>query len=273
TKNTTDKRTLSISIYDPSGKLVAEQEQRLRPSTDSTRISLSVSDPLLWTAETPHLYSAELALKRGNIVLHQSTEVFGFRTVEIRAGVGIFINGRQLKFKGVNRHAFWPETGRTLNRSIDRLDIELMKAMNLNAVRCSHYPPDKSFLELCDSLGLYVIDELAGWQNAYDTEVGAKLVREMVLRDVNHPSIILWSNGNEGGTNKDLDDDFLFYDPSERPVIHAHHKPGNDFNGVETNHYEKYYSTKSILEDSLIYMPTEFLHAQDDGGAAAGLQD
>ncbi|MCB0544578.1 MAG: hypothetical protein KDC70_13725, partial [Saprospiraceae bacterium] len=172
-----------------------------------------------------------------------------------------------------NRHCFWPETGRTLNRNIDRLDIELMKDMNMNAVRCSHYPPDRSFLELCDSLGLYVLDELAGWQNAYDTEAGEKLVREMVIRDVNHPSVIFWSNGNEGGTNKELDDDFLLYDPSTRPVIHAHHRPGNDYNGIETNHYEKYYSTKSILEDSLIYIPTEFLHAQDDGGAAAGLYD
>ncbi len=95
----------------------------------------------------------------------------------------------------------------------------------------------------------------------------------MVIRDLNHPSILFWSNGNEGGTNKELDDDFGIYDLSNRPVIHAHHRPGNDYNGIDCNHYENYYSSKKILEDSLIFMPTEFLHGQDDGGMAASLSD
>ena len=68
----------------------------------------------------------------------------------------------------------------------------------------------------------------------------------MVIRDVNHPSIIFWSNGNEGGTNKELDDDYGMYDPSNRPVIHAHHRPGNDFNGIDCNHYENYYRNNFV---------------------------
>src|SRR5918993_1541911 len=95
----------------------------------------------------------------------------------------------------------------------------------------------------------------------------------MALRDLNHPSIVFWDNGNEGGTNKELDDDFTKWDFSKRPVIHAHHRPGNAFGGIDCNHYEDYYSTKKILDDSLIYMPTEFLHAQDDGGAGAAMND
>ncbi|MCB9307328.1 MAG: glycoside hydrolase family 2 [Lewinellaceae bacterium] len=273
TENIAGKRDIFLEILDPTGHPVAQQSQAIGPGATKTTVRCKVSDPLLWSAETPQIYTARLALKNGDETIHRTAEVFGFRSIEIRRGDGVYINGVKMKFKGINRHCFWPETGRTLNRNIDRLDIELMKDMNMNAVRCSHYPPDRSFLELCDSLGLYVLDELAGWQNAYDTEAGEKLVREMVIRDVNHPSVIFWSNGNEGGTNKELDDDFLLYDPSTRPVIHAHHRPGNDYNGIETNHYEKYYSTKSILEDSLIYIPTEFLHAQDDGGAAAGLYD
>ncbi|MCB0570490.1 MAG: hypothetical protein KDC66_12025 [Phaeodactylibacter sp.] len=272
-KNIGGPRELTLAILDASGKAVALQEGKVPKGATEAKLECALSHPLLWSSETPHLYTAQLSLKENGTTLYQTTETFGFRSIEIRRGDGVYINGVKIKFKGINRHCFWPETGRALNRGIGRMDIELMKAMNMNAVRCSHYPPDRAFLELCDSLGLYVLDELAGWQNAYDTDVGEKLVREMVQRDVNHPSIIFWSNGNEGGTNKELDDDFLLYDPSRRPVIHAHHRPGNDYNGIETNHYEKYYSTRNILEDSLIYIPTEFLHAQDDGGGGAGLYD
>jgi len=80
-----------------------------------------------------------------------------------------------------------------------------MKDMNMNAVRMSHYPPDAHFLDVCDSLGLYVLDELAGWHGHYDTPTGTQLVMEMIRHDQNHPSIILWDNGNEGGHNRELD--------------------------------------------------------------------
>ncbi len=272
-ENIAGQRHLSLEILDHTGQVVAQQAVAVKPGTEKLTLECQVDHPRLWSSETPELYTARLSLHDGGTEIHRTKTVFGFRSIEVRRGDGVYINGAKIKFKGINRHCFWPETGRTLNREIDRMDIGLIKAMNMNAVRCSHYPPDQSFLELCDSLGLYVLDELAGWQNAYDTLVGEKLVREMVERDVNHPSIIFWSNGNEGGTNKALDDDFSLYDPSKRPVIHAHHKPGNAFKGIDTNHYEKYYSTKSILEDSLIYIPTEFLHAQDDGGAGAGMHD
>lgn len=118
-----------------------------------------------------------------------------------------------------------------------------------------------------------MLDELAGWQTAYGTEVGKKLVREMVTRDANHPSIIFWSNGNEGGHNMQLVDEYARYDHSARPVIRAHHRPGNAYNGIDCNHYEDYYSTQEILADSNIYMPTEFLHAQNDGGGSTSLHD
>ncbi len=175
--------------------------------------------------------------------------------------------------KGVNRHCFWPESGRTLNYDLCLKDVLLIKEMNMNAVRCSHYPPDDYFLDICDSLGLYVLDEIAGWQRWYDTPVGKKIVRETVLRDVNHPSVIFWDNGNEGGTNKELDKEFLIYDPSKRDVLHPHQRPGNQFNGIDCNHYENYASVQKILKDSLIYMTTEFLHCQDDGGGGSGLYD
>ena len=266
-------RTVEAVITGDDHQVVATCKAIVTPDDSVVTLSCNADHPKTWSAETPHLYMVTITLKKGIQNLFTTSEKFGFRTIEIREGDGIYLNGTKIKMKGINRHAFWPESGRCLNDRINLEDVLLMKSMNMNAVRCAHYPPDKSFLHYCDSLGLYVLDELAGWQNAYSTAAGEKLVKEMVLRDLNHPSVIFWSNGNEGGTNKELDDDFGRWDKSGRPVIHAHHRPGNDFNGIDCNHYENYYSSRKILAEGKIYMPTEFLHAQDDGGGGAALED
>ncbi|TRW24010.1 glycoside hydrolase family 2 [Flavobacterium zepuense] len=262
-----------VELKDKANKTVGSATVPLKAGDTLVKANISVKKPALWTAETPNLYHVHYTLKQSGKDIHKTNDRFGFRTIEVRKGDGIYVNGTKVKMKGVNRHVWWPETGRTINAKIDLMDVEIIKGMNMNAVRCSHYPPDKAFLQYCDSLGLYVLDELAGWQKAYSTKAGAPLVKEMVIRDCNHPSIIIWSNGNEGGHNFDLDDDYAQYDLSGRPVIHAHHKPGNAFGGIDCNHYENYYSSKKILEDENIYMVTEFLHAQDDGGGAASLAD
>jgi hypothetical protein len=263
---------LLAEILDAKGKMVGTAKG-ITKGNETVKLTTTVNSPALWTAETPNLYSVRLSLKEGSATQYSTTEKFGFRTIEVRKQDGIYLNGVKIKMKGVNRHVWWPETGRCVSPAIDIADVRLIKEMNMNAVRCSHYPPDQSFLDACDSLGLYVLDELAGWQKAYSTKAGMPLVKEMVTRDANHPSIILWSNGNEGGHNKELDDDYGLYDLSQRTVIHAHHRPGNAINGIDGNHYEDYYSTQEILKDTNIYMVTEFLHAQDDGGAAASLNE
>lgn len=272
-KGIQNANNIKVELFDVKNNLVAESQIQIQKGDTLKQIQFSVKNPKLWTAETPNLYKAKFTLNKNKKIISQTEEKFGFRTIEIRKGDGIFINGTKVKMKGINRHVWWPETGRAVTENIDLMDVQLIKEMNMNAVRCSHYPPNKSFLKICDSLGLYVLDELAGWQKKYSTEVGKKLVKEMVVRDANHPSIIFWSNGNEGGHNFDLDSEFAKYDLSNRPVIHAHHKPGNAFNGIDCNHYEDYYSTKKILEGENIYMPTEFLHAQDDGGGGTSLAD
>ncbi len=223
-----------------------------------------------WTAETPHVYDLELSLMRGSRVLHRTMERFGFRTFEVRPGLGLFLNGRKIRLKGVNRHCFWPDSGRCLSRQVSYDDVRLIKQMNMNAVRMSHYPPDVHFLEACDELGLYVLDELAGWQEPpYNTQIGTKLVREMVVRDVSHPCILFWDNGNERGWNRELDGEFALYDPQQRTVLH----PSENFNGIDTDHYESYQSVQKRLAGSTIFMPTEFLHGLYDGGHGAGLSD
>ena len=272
-ENAKAKHEVVTEIVDAQGKVVATAKAPVKENDTLVNLKTKVSNPLLWTAETPNLYTVNTYLRSGKKDVFKTSDKTGFRTIEIREGDGIYLNGVQIKMKGVNRHVWWPETGRSINRNIDLMDVQLIKEMNMNAVRTAHYPPDKSFLEIADSLGLYVLDELAGWQTAFSTEAGAPLVKEMVERDANHPSIIFWSNGNEGGHNFDLDDDYGIYDHSNRPVIHGHHRPGNEFNGIDANHYEDYYSSKSILEGPNIYMPTEFLHAQDDGGGGTSLYD
>ncbi|MXV52279.1 glycoside hydrolase family 2 [Pedobacter sp. HMF7647] len=264
---------ISAQIKDGEGRIVGNTQFTNSKADTSITLKTKVNNPDLWTAETPDLYEVTTTLSEGTQTVYKSTERFGFRTIEVRKGDGIYVNGTKIKMKGVNRHVWWPESGRCVNAGIDLNDVKLIKEMNMNAVRCSHYPPDASFLNYCDSLGLYVLDELAGWQKAYSTKAGEPLVKEMVTRDANHPSIIFWSNGNEGGHNFDLDDDYAKYDLSARTVIHAHHKPGNAINGIDCNHYEDYYSTQKILADSNIYMVTEFMHAQDDGAGGAGLSE
>ena len=222
-----------------------------------------------WSPEDPNLYNLTVKLMKGDVVVHQKSHRIGFRTLEFKKRDGIYVNGVRTVFKGINRHTFWPESGRSTSKRISLLDAQLIKDMNMNAVR-SHYPPDTHFLDMCDSLGLFFIDELAGWQNAYNTEVGSKLVRLMVERDVNHPSVVVWANGNEGGWNYEVDNLFGKYDPQKRIVVH----PWADFNGWDTHHYPAYQTGIHRFNDGEnVFFPTETGHGMYDEGHGAGLED
>ena len=223
-----------------------------------------------WSAEWPTRYRVRMTLASRGAPVHEVVQTFGFRTVEVRLHDGFYVNGAPVHLKGSNRHTFWPTTGRATNKALSIADVKLMKEMNMNAVRMSHYTPDSHFLDVCDSLGIYVLDELTGWQKSYSTAAGRPLVPELVNRDVNHPSIVLWDNGNEGGWNRELDGDFAKYDPQKRTVIH----PWENFNGINTGHYEQFDCCASWLfhGDDLI-LPTEMLHGLYDGGIGAGLEE
>ncbi len=238
---------------------------------DSVRLMTTFENPALWSSEFPNRYQVEVSLWEDGKLQHRLTEKFGFRTAELRPGDGFYVNGEKIRFKGVNRHCHWPTSGRATNATISLNDALLIKEMNMNAVRMSHYPPDKHFLEVCDSLGLYVIDELTAWQYPpYDTEVGRKLVREMITRDVNHPCVVMWGNGNEGGFNFELLPDYARYDIQKRQVIH----PWLEEKDVNTFHYISYgVATNYFFDDKKVFFPTEFLHGLYDGGHGAGLDD
>lgn len=165
-----------------------------------------------WTAETPRLYQVEVATAAERAVV-----AVGFRTVAVEDGL-IKVNGRAVLFRGVNRHEFDPAHGRVVGEELMRADLVLMKQHNINAVRTSHYPPHPRFLELCDELGFWVIDECDmethgfqenGWRRNPTDDPGWRealvgRAERMVARDRNHPSVIMWSLGNEAGVGDNL---------------------------------------------------------------------
>jgi len=260
---------LQVQLYTSANQKVGEPFSA--PVNEAvTGLKTRIANVLQWTPETPYLYYAVVQWWDKNKLLHEKKVRFGFRTVELKQRDGIYVNGVKVKMKGVNRHSFWPTSGRTTSRGISIKDVLLMKEMNMNAVRMAHYPPDDHFLEVCDSLGLFVMDELAGWHGHYDTPTGTRLLEQMIRHDVNHPSIIFWANGNEGGHNTELDKFFTQFDIQQRPVVH----PWQLFNGIETQHYREYnYGIGNYENGREIVMPTEFLHGMYDGGHGAGLED
>ena len=268
---TTANQTLKAQVQTLTGQNVGPAiSVNIKPADEKTTLTQVFSNAKRWNAETPNLYQVVVSLHDSRGVIHSRTQRFGFRTIEVRKSDGIYVNGKKVMLRGVCRHTFVPETGRTTSKEVSLNDVKLMQEMNMNAVRMSHYPPDAHFLDMCDSLGLYVLDELTGWQNKYDTLAGRKLLKELVIRDVNHPSILFWDNGNEGGWNRGLDGDYDLFDPQKRLVLH----PWERFNGFDTKHYITYnYLANSALYATDILMPTEFMHGLFDGGHGAGLDD
>ena len=267
--------SVCVDIIDAHGKKVASSPA-VTTASDLGKVDFGVKGIKTWNAEQPNLYTAVFTLKNAEgRTLHVEKQKFGFRTIEYRHTYngdkedGVFINGKKVIFKGANRHSFRPETGRTLSKQKNIEDVLLIKSMNMNAVRLSHYPADPEFLDACDSLGLYVECEQPGWHWAHETITGSNIVEEMVTRDVNHPSIIFWSNGNEGGFNYELEPVFTRLDPQQRVVLY----PWANRNGFETKHYRSWGETAEYMRQKEIFMPTEFLHGLYDGGHGAGLKD
>jgi hypothetical protein len=263
--------TLTVRVFDDQLRSVgAALRAVVAPGAAHVKLDGKYPGAAPWSAESPARYRIAVELEAADGARHQARENFGFRTLEVRPGQGIFVNGTRVTLRGANRASFWPDSGRALSDRLNRADVRRLKEMNMNAVRSAHYPPDRHFLDATDREGLYVLDELAGWQAPpYDTEIGRKLIEEMVTFDANHPSILFWNNGNEGGWNTALDGEFARHDPQGRPVLH----PWATFSGINTDHYESYESTRAILAGPSLFMPTEMLHGLYDGGGGAGLDD
>lgn len=208
--HTTGEGTLQVDVEttDPAGATITIGELGIAVSSGE-EVSAAVEP---WSAENPRLYEASIATGAETVTLQ-----IGFRTIAIIDGV-FTVNGAPVKLYGVNRHEFEPTRGRAVTPETMLADVLLAKTHHVNAVRTSHYPPHPHFLDLCDTYGLYVIDENdlethgfepAGWRdNPTDSpawrDVLVDRVQRMVRRDAHHPSIIMWSLGNEAGTGSNL---------------------------------------------------------------------
>lgn len=204
--------SISYQLESVSGEVLARGKKKIGARREVT-ISEQLKNIEAWTAETPTLYKLNLRLDAWNgEALEFSAHKIGFRDVQVVDGK-LKVNGKSITLRGVNRHEHDPERGRAVDRASMLRDIELMKQLNFNAVRTSHYPNDSLWYALCDQYGLYVIDEANVESHEYLSKgpehwLGTKAhwreahldrVRRMVERDKNHPSIIAWSLGNEAG--------------------------------------------------------------------------
>ena len=143
-------------------------------SENKANINGIFSGPSLWNTEFPNRYQVVVSLAEGKKVIHQIIQKFGFRTVEVKLNDGIYVNGTKIIFQRCLSSYILAIIRRTSSKQLAIDDINLMKDMNMNAVRMSHYPPDQYFLDVCDSMGMFVLDELAGWQKFYDTPHSTK---------------------------------------------------------------------------------------------------
>lgn len=237
-KNYTDatqNNSVEVSLLDKSGKKVLTKNQKTTiegQGTSDITLSGKVSNPLKWTAETPNLYTMLIILKDGSgKTVEVTSHKIGFRKIEITDGQ-LFVNGKKVFFKGVNLHEFNTNTGQVVTREVMMRNLQLMKELNINAVRTSHYPQPPLWYKLCDEYGIYLVDEANleshglgyGPDNVsnfpeWHAQHMDRIIR-LVERDKNHASVIFWSLGNEASNGKAFFDmyDWAKERDSSRPV-------------------------------------------------------
>ena len=278
-----------VTVYDAAGKKVLADRAKAGEAKGS-RLAFgldgTIADVRRWSAETPDLYRLSIELKdaQGRTAEAVASKI-GFRTSEIKDG-RLLVNGVPVLLKGVNRHEHDPLTGHVISEESMRQDIELMKRSNINAVRTCHYPNDPLWYELCDEYGLYLVDEanIESHGMGYGPESLAKdpawetahldRIERMYERDKNHPSIIIWSLGNEAGDGVNFEKAYAWLkkaDPA-RPVQYerAELRPHTDiycpmYDSIEA--IVKYASTKQARP----LIQCEYAHSM--GNSTGNLQD
>ena len=262
-----------LHIYDPDGNIIYKEKRapsavcpplwdNSAPQPGHAVFNVHIDDPLLWSPEAPNLYRVHLALMdpSGADAADRERAHFGFRSVYIEDGI-LKLNGKRLIIRGVNRHEHNVTTGRYITREQMKKEVSLLKQLNVNAVRSCHYPNDPYFYDLCDEFGLMAICET----NLETHGVGAMLTnspewseaflqraRRMAQIHKNHPSIIIWSLGNESGLGPNhaaMAGWLKYYDPT-RPVQYESGAPGKNISDIRCPMYPAVEQIEKLLADA-----------------------
>lgn len=284
---------IRVELKDAAGTVVAVAEGRA--VAGKAALSIDTGKVFLWSAENPYLYNICISVcnSEGELV-EAIVQRAGFRTFELKDKL-MLLNGKRIMFKGVNRHEFNPRTGRNISREDMIKDIIILKQNNINAVRTSHYPNQTLWYELCDEYGVYVIDEMnleshGSWQKMGAVEPSWNIPGDkpewegivmdravsMLERDKNHPSILIWSCGNEsyaGEVILKVSHYFRKADPGR--LVHYegvfHNRKYNDTSDMESRMYAKPADIVEYLESQpdKPYISCEYMHAM--GNSVGGL--
>lgn len=265
---------LDITLLDPYGKLVTTLSKDI-PVIEANQelefeLSETVKNPLLWSAEKPHLYTTIFSLKNadGKELEAMSTKI-GFRKIEIK-NKRVYVNNEQIFFKGVNRHDTDPKFGKTVTTELMEKDVLMMKQHNVNTIRTSHYPNSSKMYSMFDYYGLYVMDE-ADLENHGDGSISGKpswigayvdRIERVIERDKNHPSVIFWSLGNEAGDGDnfwEMRKRAKEMDPS-RPI---HYQGKNEVADIDSHMYPSINAMRSFdqYNSDKPYFLCEYVHS------------
>ncbi len=283
-------QTVEVALLDKAGKRVLSRKASATvPGQGTADLTLAgnVRNPLKWTAETPNLYTMVITLKdnQGKVIEATSHKI-GFRKIEITDGQ-LFVNGKKVFFKGVNLHEFNTNTGQVVTREVMMRNLQLMKELNINAVRTSHYPQPPLWYKLCDEYGIYLVDEANleshglgyGPNNVsnfpeWHAQHMDRVIR-LVERDKNHASVIFWSLGNEASNGKAFFDmyDWAKERDSSRPVQYEQAYQRDRNTDIICHMYPSWESMKRDAAKDLgrPYIMCEYAHAM--GNSMGNFQD
>lgn len=306
-KNYTDKSSqveISYQLLDANNKIIAEEKRQTNLNAaeeKSVVFAKTIANPLKWTSEMPHLYTLVITTKKDGKITEAIPYVVGFRRIEIKPVTDkngrtdnlFLVNGKPIILKGVNIHEHNPATGHYVTEALMRKDFELMKRHNINTVRLSHYPQPRRFYELCSEYGIYVYDEanIESHGMYYDLRKGGTLgnnpewltphldrIINMYERNKNHPSVTVWSLGNEAGNGYNFYKAYLWLKDADKNRMN---RPVNYERALwewNTDMYVPQYPSAAWLEDigkrgsDRPVVPSEYSHAMGNSNGNLALQ-
>ncbi len=284
---------LHVFLRNPEGKIISSELEKVTENSMTVSFN-AIQKPKLWDIDSPYLYTVDVHLKCGDEELDKVSERVGFRWFEFKENGPFYLNGKRVLLRGTHRHEEHAGVGAAMSNELHRKDMELIKEMGANFVRLAHYPQDPEIYKTCDELGLLVWDELPWCRGGLGGEVWQKntkdMLKEMIDQNYNHPSIIIWSLGNEmywlpdfekGDNTKNMNK-FLTelntiahnMDPSRKTAIRKYYEGANIVDVFSPSIWSGWYSGsyKSYQKAIDTYKPQykSFLHAEYGGSSHIG---